>query len=620
MLRHKSTFSFFLLFVSLNFFFLPLINADAKDVFVLPELNVEYPAWEKNLELKGSPDQNADLSKPEFSNLITVSEVLDSLPGTSVVIPGGPGAVVSPKLGGIVGNKVLVIKDGIPINDPFTGSPDIGSFDSNSFEKVEVYKGNHASKWGNNGMGGVINLKSSIPRKGKLKFNSDGIGGFGYSFESGFKIGNSQLGFRKNHFYTPGWSAAASDRGHTERDSFESDNFSLFARTIFAKNIRLDLKGGWHKSLTELDSFSVATGLPVDSKTFRQQRLEGDLSVGITIPQENGDWTLSHGFDHVTYTGIDESNPFNEYGLESSRQFQKIGRSFVGDVFTANLELNRQETAAQNQGNYFRREIVNSFLAFYSRELSKDFVLRLSGRVDEGNNAEMVKSGNCSLLYHKNKMEIETSFGSGFRLPSFNERFYPNYGDPDLKSEYANTASLKLSYEVCSSVKFYARITNTRFRDLIGTVSTTDPAYAWGIKAANLGKTTIKSHSLGFEELKLGSCKLGASVEIIDEADVKSTGKQPVGIISRLANLDVEGKAGEFNWKVCSRWWGESWADDVNSKNAQSGSQVDLKLYRHFKNIIASAEVKNLLDNDEERMLGYNRPGKRFRLSLEVLF
>jgi outer membrane cobalamin receptor len=101
---------------------------------------------------------------------------------------------------------------------------------------------------------------------------------------------------------------------------------------------------------------------------------------------------------------------------------------------------------------------------------------------------------------------------------------------------------------------------------------------------------------------------------------VKSTGKQPVGIISRLANLDVEGKAGEFNWKVCSRWWGESWADDVNSKNAQPGSQVDLKLYRHFKNIIASAEVKNLLDNDEERMLGYNRPGKRFRLSLEVLF
>ncbi|MGM0599392.1 MAG: TonB-dependent receptor, partial [Candidatus Rifleibacteriota bacterium] len=202
MLRHKSTFSFFLFFVSLNFFFLPLLNAGPKNVFVLPELNVEYPAWEKNLELKGFPDQNADLSKPEFSNLITVSEVLDSLPGTSVVIPGGPGAVVSPKLGGIVGNKVLVIKDGIPINDPFTGSPDIGSFDSNSFEKVEVYKGNHASKWGNNGMGGVINLMSSLPKRGKLRFNTDGVGGFGYSFEKGLEIGSGQFGFRKSHFFT----------------------------------------------------------------------------------------------------------------------------------------------------------------------------------------------------------------------------------------------------------------------------------------------------------------------------------------------------------------------------------------------------------------------------------
>lgn len=109
------------------------------------------------------------------------------MPGVSVRVPGGPGHIASPNLGGLTGNKVLVVKDGVPVNDPFTGTPDISSISPDSIENIEIWKGNQATKWGSSGIGGVISLNSRQPFEDKLKLSTDGLGGFSYQVESGIK-------------------------------------------------------------------------------------------------------------------------------------------------------------------------------------------------------------------------------------------------------------------------------------------------------------------------------------------------------------------------------------------------------------------------------------------------
>lgn len=104
----------------------------------------------------------------EEQGLNTLVDALSGIPGVRVSPAGGPGGQASVFIRGSNSNHVLVLRDGMPINDPSeaTGAFNFGVDTLSDIERIEVIRGPMAALYGSGAIGGVINM---ISRQGTAK-------------------------------------------------------------------------------------------------------------------------------------------------------------------------------------------------------------------------------------------------------------------------------------------------------------------------------------------------------------------------------------------------------------------------------------------------------------------
>ncbi|MGB5793950.1 TonB-dependent receptor, partial [Poseidonibacter sp.] len=95
----------------------------------------------------------------EERHFTTVSEALNTLAGINVISNGGIGNTSSVFLRGMSSKRILVLIDGIKVNDVTSSSG--AQFEHlliNEIEKIEVIKGAQSGIWGADASAGVINI------------------------------------------------------------------------------------------------------------------------------------------------------------------------------------------------------------------------------------------------------------------------------------------------------------------------------------------------------------------------------------------------------------------------------------------------------------------------------
>ncbi len=126
-----------------------------------------------------------DRATIEERNYTTLADALQSVPGLHMVQSGGPGGVGSVFLRGTNSDDVLVLRDGVPLNDP-SDSNDQFNFGTDligDVERIEIVRGPMASVYGSGAVGGVINI---ISRQGREQgVHVDAIAGAGYPAQGG---------------------------------------------------------------------------------------------------------------------------------------------------------------------------------------------------------------------------------------------------------------------------------------------------------------------------------------------------------------------------------------------------------------------------------------------------
>ncbi|MDA8050524.1 MAG: TonB-dependent receptor [Rhodospirillales bacterium] len=90
----------------------------------------------------------------------TLVDALSAVPGLHIVQSGGPGANASVFIRGTDSNQVLVLENGVPINDPSDpgGAFNFGSDTLAGVQRIEVIRGPMSSLYGSGAIGGVINI------------------------------------------------------------------------------------------------------------------------------------------------------------------------------------------------------------------------------------------------------------------------------------------------------------------------------------------------------------------------------------------------------------------------------------------------------------------------------
>lgn len=114
----------------------------------------------------------------ERSAASDLTDLLRMQPGIDAVRAGGPGQQTSLFLHGTESNHVLVLVDGVRINAGSVGIAAVGSISPDLVERIEIVKAPRTSLYGEDAIGGVINVITRRPQDGQLSA-SGGTGTFG---------------------------------------------------------------------------------------------------------------------------------------------------------------------------------------------------------------------------------------------------------------------------------------------------------------------------------------------------------------------------------------------------------------------------------------------------------
>lgn len=143
----------------------------------LPEIVVTATKTEKKLEEAPGSVTVIDREDLKRQNIQTVDDALQHLSGMFVKRSKGlMDSTASVRLRGFNNDQyTLILLDGQPLNDAYTGGVEWGSLPVENIERIEVIRGAASALYGGNAMGGVINIITKTPQKLELETS----GGYG---------------------------------------------------------------------------------------------------------------------------------------------------------------------------------------------------------------------------------------------------------------------------------------------------------------------------------------------------------------------------------------------------------------------------------------------------------
>ena len=144
--------------------------AEDKTIYNLDEIMVTATRTEQAVEdAPGSVDV-ITRKEIEKKHAITAIDVLNTTAGIATNPPTGKGLLDS--MGGSItirgvpsGARSLILVDGMPVNDSYSGSVIWHQVEPMDMERIEVVKGPFSSLYGGNAMSGVVNILTRMPEK-----------------------------------------------------------------------------------------------------------------------------------------------------------------------------------------------------------------------------------------------------------------------------------------------------------------------------------------------------------------------------------------------------------------------------------------------------------------------
>jgi vitamin B12 transporter len=206
---------------------------------------------------------------------VLAADILNDVPGLSVVRSGAFGGVAQVRIRGASPGKTLVLVDGVPVNDPaeVNGAFDFSGFDLSDIERIEVLSGPQSSLWGSDAIGGVIAFTTRDPEGFSADLESGSFDTVRGRLAAGVSTEGYGLGVWVSQFRTDGISAADEGDGNPEADGFASTTAGVRGRYAFSPSVAVDGGLRWTDSEAGIDGFpapAYALADTPDSQSSRQ--------------------------------------------------------------------------------------------------------------------------------------------------------------------------------------------------------------------------------------------------------------------------------------------------------------------------------------------------------------
>ena len=433
--------------------------------------DVVITATKTEQEILDVPQHVTVITKQEIteSGAKSVAELLSRKSGVSTTTYGTVGSLQTVSLRGSTTEQVLVLIDGVRMNNPHSGGVDLSLIPLDNVERIEIVRGGASALYGADAVGGVVNVITRNEADDRFLFRIENGGYIPQKYYSGY-------GFEKK------------------------ENSAEMADLVDSQQLKLQYSKGFRGfDFTTAGSFYSAHNSFIfkDSNDENRKRenaeaMGGDVSANIRVPVGEGDLNV-HGMFSMAEKGVPGTVSDPTPNAEQSDKSALGSIRYVSDTFISeflSFDLNTYFTYSDltfkdpdylpepidsrhkvySTGVDFMQEL-SSFAALsliYGGSLSHDrddstdvgekqrtygalFVqtplylspsITLMPMIRYDHYSDFGGSVNFKLGYIHNlspSMSFKSSLAKSFRAPTFSDLYWPSMGgaegNPDLKPE-----------------------------------------------------------------------------------------------------------------------------------------------------------------------------------------
>lgn len=576
----------------------------------------------------------------------SVDELLRFIPGVEMQMRGPAGSQSDISLRGSTFQQVLVLLDGLRLNDPNTGH-----FSSYipiapaEIDRIEILKGAASAIYGSEAVGGVIHIitKSFAAKYGEAKKSARlqatageydllnlNLGGihqgkktsFGGGLLSNNTKGQPQRGTRGfyhnhtgsvsfNHFFNENWNLSF-------RSAYDSRDFSAqnFYTTFVSDTAKEKVNSFWNQ-----------LRLGYQSSTSRLTVLLG----------------YKNTVDEYRYNSVGTPNKSTSGLGQASLIYE---RRFGGTTtLTSGIQYQNKSIRSNDRGNHQLNQ-TGVFTSLHLQPVER-FTINPSVRVDftETIGAELVPQLN--LAYRISKLLFRASAGKTIRDADFTER-YNNYnktfvasgriGNPDLEAERSFSYEAGVDYLASAKLKMSGTFFQRHHDKLIDYVVT---AYANMPRKENLSPTGTYALARNIASVRTTGAELDfqfthefgnnrsawAAAGLLWLEDKSSEGTPSFYISSHAKYLL------NFNLGYRHRFLGLSLSGVYKKRNPQSAAAISSRVEASYFVMNAKVEAwlltnrlslfvlaDNLTNEDYQDLLGSQMPRRWLMGGLQLQF
>ena len=421
----------------------------------------------------------------------TVVDALRLSQGLTVFSNGGPGSSASVRIRGSNADQVLVLIDGAIMNSATLGSFNFANLTTDNVERIEILRGAQSMLWGSDAMGGVINI---ITKKGTDVPSATAF--FEYGSFSSIREGGQVSGQKGPIDFTAalsrwdytGFSQTNYRLGASERDGYHNWQASTRFGVTLPHEGRLDLNFRLLQGKLNFDNgfspgFDVL-GATSNSQQFvysasYQQPITNWWNQVLTVSRQTETLDTNPGSTQRNVATGAISTPFGARSeintlanrVEWQHNFQ-VGKPLL---LTAGYQFREQQGENINLGagtTDISNRIISSNAGFAQAQLNLwDRVFATGGvRYDDYNvfGGATTYRATAGYMHRETGTKIRGSYATGFRAPTINQLFFPDFGNPDLKPEKSQGMDAGVDqYLLNNRLTLSASYFWNRFRDMI---------------------------------------------------------------------------------------------------------------------------------------------------------
>ena len=647
-------------------------TVDTTHVYSLPEVSVSEVYQTREVRAM-APTQVLSREKLNSLNVLQVSDAVKHFAGVTVKDYGGIGGLKTVSVRSLGAEHTAVGYDGITISDCQTGQIDIGRFSLDNVDRLSLSNGQSDNIFRPArffASAGILDIQTLTPQFkenkrtnviGAFKTGSWGLVNPSVLIEQALNrkwtvSANAEWMSADGHYpYTiyygeNGDLTSKEKRKNTEVKTLRAEA-SVFGN--FSDKEQWKLKAYYYQSSRGLPNattyyYDYASQHLWDKNVFVQSRYKKEFSRQWVF-QTSAKWNWSYQRyldpDYKGTEGKTENNYYQqEYYLSASVLYRLIDNlsfslSTDGSINTMNADLKafayptRYSWLTAVAGKY-----VNEWVTASASVLATVINERVKTGVEAPNHHRWSPYTSLSFKpFGSEEFRIRLFYKDIFRLPNFNDLYYGQVGNTNLKPEKTSQYNVGLTYSkaVCDFIPYVSVTADAyynRVKDKIIAIPTKN-LFVWSM--VNLGKVDIKGIDVTgniqlkpWEKLRVtlsGNYTYQRALDVTDPGS--KTYEHQIAYTPRVSG---SGQAGiETPWVNLSysfMYSGKRYMLGQNIKenrlNGYSDHSVsasrDLKVWNVHTSL--SVEVLNLLNKNYEIVKNFPMPGRSVRATIKVRY